>query len=92
MYNENEENLFGWDMRHRPPITILPTEEHGWDGSHGRLADINKDQLERYHLKGMNAHEYLELLKDNLAEIAWNRDKASQKSKEIKEYINSITY
>lgn len=252
MYNENEENLFGWDMRHRPPITILPTEEHGWDGSHGRLAysnmnrsqernyseyaittmgvmpknyiivnanevhinnetafkvchnrvaipvkefakqkrltlkeqwelmnpqwigtyfghrgedpfrsrrptlekamsdameqgklddfmsqfwsasyghegaihrlerrareldrradelrsqynrafnhikkveaDINKGRLERYRLEGMNAHEYLEQLKDNLAEIAWNRDKASRKSKEIKEYINSITY
>ena len=55
-------------------------------------ADINKGQLERYHLEGMNAHEYLEQLKDNLAEIAWSRDKASRKSKEIKEYINSITY
>jgi len=35
---EYEENLFGVDMRHRPPLTIMPTEEHGWGGSHGRLA------------------------------------------------------
>lgn len=50
MYNENEENLFGWDMRHRPPITILPTEEHGWDGSHGRLAysKMNRSQERNY--------------------------------------------
>ncbi|MCR5065823.1 MAG: hypothetical protein K6A67_08655 [Bacteroidales bacterium] len=252
MYRENEENLFGFDRRHKPPITILPTEEHGWGCSRGRLAyssmnrsqewnyseyaittmgmmpknyiivnvnevhinnetafkvchnrvaipvkefakqkrlslkeqwelmnpqwigtyfghrgedpfrsrrptlekamsdameqgklddfmsqfwsanygheeaisrlerrareldcrgdelhsryvralnhikkveaDINKGQLERFHLEGMNAHEYLEQLKSNLFDIRRSRDKAYRKSKEIKEYINSITY
>lgn len=252
MYNENEENLFGRDMRHRPPLTILPTEEYGWAYSRGRLAyskinrsqernyseyavttmgmmpknyvivnasevhvnnetafkvchnrvaipvkefakqkrltlkeqwelmnpqwigtffgfhgedpyrsrrpnlekamsdamekgkldefmsqfwsaryhhsaavdrlerrakeldrradkfhsefihasqrieeveaDINKGQLEKYRLDGLNAHKYLELLKNSLVEIKWNMDNAKQKSSRIKEYINSITY
>jgi len=252
MYNECEESLFGRDMRHKPPITIMPTEEHGWGCSHGRLAyssmnraqeknyseyaittmgmmpknyiivnvnevhinnetalkvchnrvaipvkefarqkrlslkeqwelmnpqwigtyfgyrgedpyrsrrptlekamsdameqgkfdefmsqfwsaqyghkdaierlerraaeldrradklhsdyvrafnhikkvesDINKGQLEKYHLEGLNAHEYLEQMKESLFEIKWSRDEANRKAKEIREYINSISY
>lgn len=48
--NEYEENLFGVDMRHRPPLTILPTEEHGWGNSQGRLAysKMNRSQEWNY--------------------------------------------
>lgn len=50
MYRECEENLFGVDMRHKPPITILPAQEHGWGCSHGRLAysSINRAQEKNY--------------------------------------------
>lgn len=50
MYNDFEENLFGYDMRHKPPITILPTQENGWGGSHNRLAysSMNRSQEWNY--------------------------------------------
>ena len=53
---ENEENLFGVDMRHRPPLTIMPTEEHGWGGSHGRLAysQMNRQQESNYSEYALN--------------------------------------
>ena len=38
MYDQQEDGLFGRDMRHKPPITVALTEEYGWGGSHGRLA------------------------------------------------------
>lgn len=47
--NEYEENLFGVDMRHRPPLTILPTEEHGWGNSHGRLAYSNMNRSQEWN-------------------------------------------
>ena len=80
MYNENEENLFGWDMRHRPPITILPTEEHGWGNSHGRLAysNMNRSQewnYSEYAIKsmGMMPKNYVIV---NISEVKINRDTA----------------
>lgn len=53
---EYEENLFGVDMRHKPPLTIMPTEEHGWGGSHGRLAysQINRSQEWNYSEYAVN--------------------------------------
>ena len=47
---EYEEQLFGVDMRHRPPLTILPTQEHGWASSRGRLAysSMNRRQELNY--------------------------------------------
>lgn len=53
---ENEETLFGVDMRHRPPLTIMPTEEHGWGGSHGRLAysQMNRAQESNYSEYALN--------------------------------------
>ena len=47
--NEYEENLFGVDMRHRPPLTILTTEEHGWGNSHGRLAYSNMNRSQEWN-------------------------------------------
>lgn len=38
MYDQQEDVLFGRDLRHKPPITVALTEEYGWGGSHGRLA------------------------------------------------------
>lgn len=57
MYNEIEENLFGWDMRHRPPVTVLPTEKDGWGYSpNGRLAysKINRAQEWNYSEYAVN--------------------------------------
>ena len=38
MYDPQDDALFGHDMRHKPPITVAMTEEHGWGWSQGRLA------------------------------------------------------
>ena len=53
---EYEEKLFGVDMRHKPPLTIMPTEEHGFGGSHGRLAysQINRSQEWNYSEYAVN--------------------------------------
>lgn len=50
MYNDFEDNLFGVDMRHKPPLTILPSLEHGWAYSQGRLAysSMNRSQESNY--------------------------------------------
>lgn len=49
MYNEYEENLFGVDMRHKPPLTILPTQEFGWGNSHNRLAYSCMNRSQEYN-------------------------------------------
>lgn len=46
---EYEENLFGVDMRHKPPLTILPTQEHGWGNSRGRLAYSNINRCQEWN-------------------------------------------
>ena len=93
--NEYEENLFGVDMRHRPPLTILPTEEHGWGGSHGRLAysQINRAQEWNYseyavNTMGLMPKNYIIV---NANEIKVNKDSALKVSKgryaiPVKEY------
>ncbi len=50
MNNEFEDNIFGVDMRHKPPLTILPTQEKGWESSRGRLAysQMNRAQERNY--------------------------------------------
>lgn len=53
MYDPHDDQLFGHDMRHKPPITIALTEEKGWGNSHGRLA---YSQIVR--TQEMNVSEY----------------------------------
>lgn len=82
---EYEENLFGVDMRHRPPLTILPTEEHGWGGSHGRLAysSMNRSQEWNYSeyalsTMGMMPKNYVIV---NVNEVNVNKESAIKVSK-----------
>ena len=46
MYDPQDDALFGRDMRYKPPLAPALTEEHGWGGSHGRLAfsQMNRSQ------------------------------------------------
>lgn len=46
MYDPQDDALFGRDMRYKPPLATALTEEHGWGGSHGRLAfsQMNRSQ------------------------------------------------
>ena len=77
---EYEDNLFGVDMRHRPPLTILPTEEHGWGGSHGRLAysQMNRQQESNYSEYAMNTMGVLpkNYVIVNAEEVNVNRESA----------------
>ena len=43
---QDDDGLFGRDMRYKPPLAPALTEEHGWGGSHGRLAfsQMNRSQ------------------------------------------------
>lgn len=61
MYNEYEENLFGVDMRHKPPLTILPTQEYGWGNSHHRLAysSLNRSQEYNYSEYALNTMGFM---------------------------------
>ena len=77
---EYEENLFGVDMRHRPPLTIMPTEEHGWGGSHGRLAysQMNRAQEWNYseyavNTMGLMPKNYIIV---NSSEVNFNKESA----------------
>lgn len=77
---EYEETLFGVDMRHRPPLTIMPTEEHGWGGSHGRLAysQMNRSQEWNYseyavNTMGLMPKNYVIV---NANEVSINRESA----------------
>ena len=78
--NEYEENLFGVDMRHRPPLTILPTEEHGWGNSHGRLAYSNMNRSQEWNYSeyalttmGIMPQNYIIV---NVNEVNVNRESA----------------
>ncbi len=53
-----EDRLFGQDMRHKPPLPVLPTAKRGWANSHGRLAysqmsRVNERNYSEYALDTM---------------------------------------
>lgn len=56
------------------------------------VSDINKGQLKWYHLQGYNAHEYLQDLRRKYYSVNSRSWECHNKSKQIKEYLNSITY
>ena len=49
-------------------------------------------RYEKYHLQGYNVHDYLQELKDDFSDVAFERDELKKKAKKIRDYIKSITF
>lgn len=55
-------------------------------------SDIHYMRYEKYHLQGLNVHEYLDELKDQLSDIHWDYIEARDKAESIRQYLKRITF
>ena len=55
-------------------------------------SDIHYMRYEKYHLQGLNVHEYLDELKDQLSDIRWDYIEARDKAESIRQYLKRITF
>ena len=76
-------------MRHKPPLTIMPTEEHGWGGSHGRLAysQINRSQEWNYSEYAVNT---MGLMPKNYIIVNANEVNINKELKPLKEEVKNL--
>jgi len=76
---EYEEQLFGVDMRHKPPLPQMLTAE-GWGSSHGRLAysQMNRSQECNYSEYAINSLGFMpkNYVIVNQNEVKFNKDTA----------------
>lgn len=55
-------------------------------------SDIHYQRYESYHLQGLNVHEYLDELKDQLSDIRLDYIEARDKAESIRQYLKRITF